>query len=172
MLIKDYFGLTRLTGSDAGKQDIDSVSLAKDENKSQEDEGRLIPRDSSGDGLIDITDDIIIVSTEDTLANVAKLFLSSDTTDDVGVSGMMAKPILTGYVMDDKRLVGMINRNDIIRAMVINNLDLSKTRVKDVMRKPVSCSPYDKVDDVINTMLDNGLLTIAVMDGERFLGVI
>ncbi len=114
---------------------------------------------------IDTEDEYIKVSGEETLLEIAKKMVSPGKCTAAN-EGEMCTPILAAYVMAGSKPVGVIHTDDLIRATIVERKDPGKTRAKDVMEKPACISETHEVKEAINLLLDKGLLTLAVMDGD------
>nr|MDO8088057.1 CBS domain-containing protein [Candidatus Sigynarchaeum springense] len=115
---------------------------------------------------IDTEDEYIKVSGEETLLEIAKKLVGSEKCNAAN-EGEMCTPILAAYVMEGAKPVGVIHTDDLIRATIVERKDPGKTRARDVMEKPACISETHEVKEAINLLLDEGLLTLAVMDGDE-----
>ncbi len=118
---------------------------------------------------IDIEDEFIKVGKDDSVLKVAKGFLSDKSCE----SGeLVCSPILTAYVIEKGKPIGEISEDDLIEEIIIKGKDPQKTLAKDIMKPPICCSIYDEIRDVVNKIIDQGLLTIAACDGDQLTNVI
>src|SRR4030042_2806070 len=74
---------------------------------------------------------------------------------------------------DDKDVHGVITVRDIVNKALAKNLDLNKTKVKEITSKPLVC--VDKGMDVeyaINLMSKFNITRVFVCDGKEIIGII
>jgi CBS domain-containing protein len=74
---------------------------------------------------------------------------------------------------DDKDVHGVITVRDIVNKALAKNLDLNKTKVKEITSKPLVC--VDKGMDVeyaINLMSKFNITRVFVNDGKEIIGII
>ncbi len=84
----------------------------------------------------------------------------------------MCTPILAAYVMEGKKALGVIYQDDIIEEIILNGKDPKKLKAKDIMKPPVICYVSQEVSEVVNLIIDKGLYTVAICDGEDLISVI
>jgi CBS domain-containing protein len=114
---------------------------------------------------IDTEDEYIKVSGEETLLEIAKKMVGSEKCN-IANQEQVCTPILAAYVMDGAKLIGVIHTDDLIRATIVEKKNPGTTRAKEIMEKPACISETHEVREAINLLLNKGLLTLAVMDGE------
>lgn len=75
-------------------------------------------------------------------------------------------------VNDDERVIGVITEYDLLH-QVRKGKDLIKLTVEDIMQKnPITVDINTPVHDVLDIMLENGILRIPVTDSLRLAGII
>lgn len=116
-------------------------------------------------------DEFIKVDGDESLVEVASKMLNVPY-DDGGEMKNMRTLILAAYVMDGNKPVGVIDREDVIKASIIERKDPVVTQARDVMEIPVCVTIYSDVRDVVNLILNRGLMTVAVLDGDDMIGAI
>ena len=73
---------------------------------------------------------------------------------------------------DEERVIGVVTEHDLLD-QVREGKDLGKLVVEDVMqRNPITLDVNASLSDVLDIMLENGILRILVTDGLRLVGVI
>ena len=71
-------------------------------------------------------------------------------------------------VMDGDRVVGVIAGRDIIRRVVLENVDMSETTARDIMTSPVFWISTDEHHEVAAAiMVDQDLRQLVVLDGNK-----
>ncbi|MHA1369465.1 MAG: CBS domain-containing protein [Promethearchaeota archaeon] len=105
----------------------------------------------------DLTDEVVIGSPESRLDKIiGKLVEGSN--------------ILAVYVLKDKKPVGIIVKDDIIKRVMIPGKDPSKLKVKDVMTTELEIiSGGMDFDDMLRQFLEKSYLSQPVVDNEGFL---
>lgn len=120
---------------------------------------------------IDIEDEYIKVRKDEILFDIIKRMQSTDVKI-MDHDDQMYTPILAAYVIEDGKLLGVIHHEDIIDEVILKNKDVKQLKAEDIMHQPVICHMTQKVIDVINLIVDKGLLTVAICDGEHLVSVI
>jgi CIC family chloride channel protein len=73
---------------------------------------------------------------------------------------------------EDERVIGVITEHDLLN-QVREGKDLEKLAVEDVMQKnPITVDVSAPLGDILDIMLENGILRIPVTDGLRLVGII
>lgn len=73
---------------------------------------------------------------------------------------------------EEERVIGVITEHDLLDA-VREGKNLEKRSVEDVMQKnPITVDVNAPLTDVLDVMLENGILRIPVTEGLRLVGVI
>lgn len=102
---------------------------------------------------------VVVVSPKASIKEAASLMISNDV-------GCL-------IVMDKDAMVGIITDRDMIEQVVMENMDSSKTKVKDVMKTEVIMIDEDKsIDDAVKTMIETGVKKLPVISGDRLVGII
>jgi len=73
---------------------------------------------------------------------------------------------------EEERVIGVITEHDLLNK-VLEGKDLGKLTVEDVMQKnPITVDVNAPLGDILDIMLENGILRIPVTDGLCLVGVI
>lgn len=120
---------------------------------------------------VDVEDEYIRVTKNETIEEIAKKFETSQVCDPEH-HDQVCSPILTAYVIEKGVLIGIINKDDIIVEVIMNGKDPKKIKAGDIMREPICCSINQTIQEAINLIIDKGVLTVAVVDGKKLVGVI
>ncbi len=73
---------------------------------------------------------------------------------------------------EEERVIGVITEHDLLD-QIREGRDLGKLTVEDVMQKnPITVDVNAPLSDILDIMLENGILRIPVTDGLRLVGVI
>jgi len=73
---------------------------------------------------------------------------------------------------DEERVIGVVTEYDLLN-QVRKGKELVKLTVEDVMQKnPITVDVNAPLNDILDIMLENGILRISVTDGLRLAGVI
>jgi len=75
-------------------------------------------------------------------------------------------------VMEEGSPIGFIDRDLIIEETILKGKNAKQIKAKDVMKKPLCCNVNDTTRDVVNLIIDNGILSVAVCDGDQLVSVI
>ena len=76
-------------------------------------------------------------------------------------------------IKEDEKLLGIIKERDIVRTVVLENVDASKAKVKDYMvRDVVTISPEVDIYDALVTMKDYDVRMLPVLDGKELIGLL
>lgn len=105
-----------------------------------------------------MTEDVLTVAPEDTLAEVA------GKMDERGVGSVV--------VGDFGRIIGVLTERDIMRAVAARTHS-SDARVREWMTAdPVTASADTDVEEAARTMMERGFRHLPVVDGERAVGIV
>ena len=89
--------------------------------------------------------------------------------DRMAVSGVGAL-VVTGH---DGSMVGIVSERDVVRALATSGAMALDAAVEDVMtREVVTCTPDDKVTDLMGVMTRRRTRHLPVMDGARLAGIV
>ncbi len=123
---------------------------------------------------IDIEDEFIRVKKDDSVFEIAKNLkdIRKERSCETESEDLICIPILAAYVIEDGKPIGVIYEEDIINKVIIKGNDAKVLKAKDIMKPPICCSIHEEVRDAINRIIDNGLLTLAVCDGDQLVSVI
>ena len=73
----------------------------------------------------------------------------------------------------DHHVVGIITERDIVKTISHHQLDIENKAVEEIMsRNVVSASPEDSAEKAIKLMIENQIRHLAILDGDRLVGVI
>ena len=87
----------------------------------------------------------------------------------MAVSGVGAL-VVTG---PDGSMVGIVSERDVVRALATSGATALDAAVEDVMtREVITCTPDDKVTDLMGVMTRRRTRHLPVMDGPRLTGIV
>ena len=123
---------------------------------------------------IDIEDEFIRVKKNDTVFEVAKRLIDirMERSCETESEDLICIPVLAAYIIEGGKPLGVIYEEDIINKIIIEGNDANTLKAKDIMKAPICCSIHQEVREAINQIIDNGLLTLAVCDGDQLVSVI
>ncbi|MBS3052647.1 MAG: CBS domain-containing protein [Candidatus Aenigmarchaeota archaeon] len=77
-------------------------------------------------------------------------------------------------VTKDKKPVGIVTQNDVLRKVLGKKMDIKKVKMKDIMSKPlVTASVNDDIKKITKIMVKKNFLSIPVVDkSKKLLGVV
>lgn len=70
-------------------------------------------------------------------------------------------------VFDDDLLVGLISERDVMTKAVVPGVAPAETKVRDVMKAPVTVQETMEIDDVLRKMLDEQVRHIPLVDADN-----
>jgi len=107
-----------------------------------------------------MTEDVVTVSSEDSVYNAARLMA------DMGVGACV--------VSKNEKPVGIVTERDFVVRVLATGLDHSKTKVGEVMSYPViAVSPDSPIEEAVALMLSHGFRRLPVVDLDgRLLGMV
>lgn len=86
---------------------------------------------------------------------------------------MKERDIGSMLVCDGGKLVGLITSEDLVKRVIIPNKDPNKLTAKDVMTKDlITISPDEELVEAMNTMIENGIQRLPVLDGDKLVGIL
>lgn len=84
---------------------------------------------------------------------------------------MMDNKVASLIVSDKKKFLGLLTEKDIVRKVSTQNLDASKTKVKDIMLTRVNTIlPNDDLKDAVKKIGENGQKQLPVLENGLLLG--
>lgn len=76
-------------------------------------------------------------------------------------------------VIEEGRLAGIISERDYARKVILLGRSSKQTAVAEIMTSPVVCVyPHTTVQECLQTMTDNQIRHLPVLDGEKATGVV
>jgi hypothetical protein len=120
---------------------------------------------------INIEDEFIRVNRTETVYSIVERMMAvkkCNLDDDTS----MCSPILAAYVMDDNEPVGVVYKDTILEKIILSGEDPKKLYIDAIMEPPTCMSVNSQVKDVVNLILDKGLMVVAICDGKELVSVI
>jgi len=73
----------------------------------------------------------------------------------------------------DHHVVGIITERDVVKTISHHQLDIEEKPVSEIMsKKVISASPESTTEEAIKLMIENQIRHLAVLDGDKLIGVI
>ncbi len=73
----------------------------------------------------------------------------------------------------DHHVVGIITERDVVKTISHHQLDIKEKPVSEIMsKKVISASPESSTEEAIKLMIENQIRHLAVLDGDKLIGVI
>jgi CBS domain-containing protein len=101
--------------------------------------------------------------------------ISADASIYDAIERMIDKRIRSLLVMprDDKDVYGVITVRDVVFKVLGKNLDLNKTKVSDIMSKPLVCiNKGMDIVHVINLMTKFNITRVFISEGKEIIGIV
>jgi len=120
---------------------------------------------------VNIEDEFIKVNRTDTVYSVASKMMDvkkCNLSDDTSI----CSPILAAYVMDDNMPVGVVYKDTIIEKIILSGKDPKRIKIESIMEPPICMNVNSQVKDVVNLIIDKGLMVVAICDGAEMVSVI
>ena len=75
--------------------------------------------------------------------------------------------------LSDHHVVGIITERDVVKTISHHQLDIEEKQVSEIMsKKVISASPESSTEEAIKLMVENQIRHLAVLDGDKLIGVI
>ena len=75
--------------------------------------------------------------------------------------------------LSDHHVVGIITERDVVKTISHHQLDIEEKPVSEIMsKKVISASPESSTEEAIKLMIENQIRHLAVLDGDKLIGVI
>ena len=75
--------------------------------------------------------------------------------------------------LSDHHVVGIITERDVVKTISHHQLDIEEKPVSEIMsKKVISASPESSTEEAIKLMVENQIRHLAVLDGDKLIGVI
>ncbi len=112
------------------------------------------------------------ITVEDAMTKKLVKVCPDDSVIDVAKK-MYEKDIGSMLVCDDKKLIGLITSEDLVKRIIVPNKDANKLKAKDVMSKSlVTTSSDEDLAEAIRIMIDKGVQRLPVVDGQKLVGIL
>ncbi|UCG95760.1 MAG: CBS domain-containing protein [archaeon] len=106
-----------------------------------------------------MTKNIVKVDPDESIINVA--------------NKMKEKDIGSMLVCKNKKLVGLITSEDLVKRIIVPTKDAKNLKAKDVMtKKLVTASSDEDLAEAIRIMIDKSVQRLPVVDGNRLVGIL
>ena len=84
---------------------------------------------------------------------------------------MIDNKVASLVVKENSKFLGLLTEKDMVRKSVAQNLDASKTHVKDIMKtRVITISANDELVDAVKKIGQNGQKQLPVLEGENLVG--
>jgi len=75
--------------------------------------------------------------------------------------------------LNDHHVVGIVTERDIVKTISHHQLDIEQKPVSEIMsKKVISASPESTTEEAIKLMIENQIRHLAILDGDKLIGVI
>ncbi len=99
--------------------------------------------------------------------------IDKEATIQEAASKMSEHSIGSLIVVEDSRVVGIITERDIMKKVVAESKDATKTIVKDIMtKKVIMIRPDTDIEDAADIMMDKQIKKLPVVEGNALIGII
>ena len=118
---------------------------------------------------MELENEYVLVKKDDDLLHVSKVLAREDLQEP---RKQKQTSILAAYVMDGKKPVGLITKDDVLAKAILNKMDLKKTKAKDIMTYPFfSVDINDEVQTAVNLIIEKNFLTVPILEDGNLRGV-
>ncbi len=122
---------------------------------------------------IDMEDEFLRIEPDFSIKALAEKFLAQKSPKgSTDLEEKISTPILAAYVMEGDKPVGVIDKDTLIEAIIIQKRNPDETCARDIMKPPVIFNENAQSLDVLNVIIDKGLLTVAIVENEKLIGVV
>lgn len=121
---------------------------------------------------VDVEDEYIKVRKDDVVIDVLKRMKKTKKQNVSEHQDIIFHPILAAYVIEGDKPIGVIYKDDIINQIILKNRDPKVLLAGDIMKPPICCNFNQEIRDVVNLIIDKGVLTVAICDGDKLMSVI
>ncbi|NHI91330.1 MAG: CBS domain-containing protein [Candidatus Lokiarchaeota archaeon] len=123
---------------------------------------------------IQFQNEYVLVNKNDNIFEVSKA-LAYGTKEKPKKKDKKQFSILAAYVLDGKKPVGLVTKEDIIEIIVKKEniiSDLKKIKISEIMTYPFfSLDVNDEIQDAVNLIMEKNFLTIPVLENGELRGV-
>ncbi len=99
--------------------------------------------------------------------------INKDATIKEAATMMSEYRIGSLIVVEDSRVVGIITERDVMKKVVAESKDATKTTVKEVMEKEViMIRPDTDIEDAVEIMMEKQIKKLPVVEGNALVGII
>ena len=122
-----------------------------------------------------LQNEYVLVDKNDDILTVSKA-LAFGTKDRPKNKEKRQPSILAAYVLDGRRPVGLVTKEDIIEKIVKEGCtmtDLEKTKISDIMIYPFSSVDIDdEIQVAVNIIMEKNFLTVPILENSELRGVL
>ena len=118
---------------------------------------------------MELENEYVLVDKDDDLFHVSKVLAREELQEP---RKQMQTSILAAYVMDGKKPIGLITKDDILSKAIFHKMDLKKTKAKDIMTYPFfSVDINDDIQVAVNLIIEKNFLTVPILEDGILRGV-
>ncbi len=122
---------------------------------------------------IDMEDEFLRVESNLPIKVLAeKFFTKKSPKGSTELEEKITTPILAAYVMEGEKPIGVIDKDTLIEAIILQKRSPEETHAKDIMKPPVMFNENAQSQDVLNAIIDRGLMTVAIVENDKLIGVV
>ena len=122
-----------------------------------------------------LQNEYVLVDKDDDILTVSRA-LAYGTKEKPKKKEKKQPSILAAYVLDGKKPVGLVTKEDIIEAIVKDGCtisDLEKTKISEIMVHPFSSVDInDEIQDAVNIIMEKNFLTVPILENGELRGVL
>ena len=113
-----------------------------------------------------------IIETEENLQDEYAILRKEETILEAAKKLSASPRILIGYVLEDKKPIGVLDEDDILNRVILKGKDPLLIKVKDVMTKDVvKVDSNDPIEEVVDLMMETGIQAVPILQNDEFFGV-
>ena len=113
-----------------------------------------------------------IIETEENLQDEFVILRRDDPVIEAAKKMVSSPRIVIGCVIENKKPVGVLDEDDILKKVILQGKDPILMKVGDIMTKEViTIDANEPISEVIDLMIDNGIKAVPILQDEEFYGV-
>ncbi|GAB4327336.1 MAG: hypothetical protein Kow0069_34180 [Promethearchaeota archaeon] len=113
----------------------------------------------------DFEDEYVRVAPGDSLKAVAEK-MGKPRQERLDLTEVFSTPVLVAVVVEDERPVGIVEWATIVDHVVLRGKDPERTLAHDAMKTPTCFTGETPLNEVVNAIVENGLLAVVLCDDE------
>ncbi len=122
---------------------------------------------------IDIQDEYIKISPDMSIIDLVKEMYSPKLSpEEIELDEIINTTTLVAFIVQNDKVLGYIDRDTILHEIILEGKDAKKLKAKDIMEPPVLRDENTDIFEILNLILEKGLMAIGITQNKKIIGAI